>query len=240
MKDIRGSIEESGVDNVAIVFVHGFRTTFEASIQRTAQLAVDIEFHGPAFAFSWPSKANALLYGHDAATIKWSASHLADFLFLLRASGIDHVHLLAHSMGSQAVVAAAKAVGTNPEAPEIVTCVLAAPDIDRGEFLNESAAVVTASKNVTLYASNNDWCLQRSHDFNGAARAGDATAMICVSGIDSIDASAIDTDFLGHGYFADARPLLADISAVISGEPLPRFGIEPIAGTGAAAWRFVP
>ncbi|CAN0505933.1 unnamed protein product, partial [Phaeothamnion confervicola] len=40
----------------ALLFVHGFNTTFEAAIFRTAQIAYDLKFDGAPFLYSWPSK----------------------------------------------------------------------------------------------------------------------------------------------------------------------------------------
>src|SRR5262245_37856345 len=38
----------------ALVFVHGFNQTFEDATKRTAQIAYDLAFDGPAIAFTWP------------------------------------------------------------------------------------------------------------------------------------------------------------------------------------------
>ena len=41
-------------------------------------------------------------------------------------------------------------------------------------------------------------------------------ANICGSHDDSIDASAVATDFIGHDYFAEQLPLLNDLSLLLS------------------------
>ena len=51
----------------AFVFVHGFNTTFEAALFRTAQIAYDLKFDGAPFLYSWPSKGQLGLqdYSYD-------------------------------------------------------------------------------------------------------------------------------------------------------------------------------
>jgi esterase/lipase superfamily enzyme len=53
---------------------------------------------------------------------------------------------------------------------------------------------------ITLYASSKDDALKASKAAHGEPRAGDSDQMVIVDGVDSIDASAAATDFLGHGY----------------------------------------
>ena len=81
------------------------------------------------------------------------------------------------------------------------------------------------SGHVTLYESNNDKALKASRTIHGYPRAGEP--LLIIPGIDVIDASAIDTDFLGHSYFSDNWPLLSDIHAILHKDepPSSRFGL---------------
>jgi esterase/lipase superfamily enzyme len=47
------------------IFVHGFNTSFDDALYRTAQLAYDMEFDGVPYLFSWPSMASATEYLYD-------------------------------------------------------------------------------------------------------------------------------------------------------------------------------
>ena len=51
----------------ALVFVHGFNTSFEYALYRTAQIAYDIKFDGVPLLYSWPSMGSLTLhdYSHD-------------------------------------------------------------------------------------------------------------------------------------------------------------------------------
>ena len=42
----------------AFVFVHGFNVAFDDAVRRTAQMAYDLAFEGPAITFSWPSQGS--------------------------------------------------------------------------------------------------------------------------------------------------------------------------------------
>jgi esterase/lipase superfamily enzyme len=231
---------KSGADATALVFVHGFATTFESAVMRTAQFAYDLEFKGPAFAYSWTSAGVLSLsrYIFDTNNVEWTIPHLRDFLVLLQKSGVQAIHIIAHSMGSQAVVASAIELASHSEAPALPTVVLAAPDIDRAIFLSHAPALTRAANNVTLYASSNDVAMRISQKVNGSPRAGDSEDILIHEGIDSIDASSIDTDVTGHQYFAGARPLLTDINGVIAGQPLPRFGLERVTFGDSHFWKF--
>jgi esterase/lipase superfamily enzyme len=105
--------------------------------------------------------------------------------------------------------------------------VFAAPDINRLIF-NQGSFSTIKSERLTLYASNHDQALAASKLFHGYSRAGDANPEIDVlHGLDSIDASAVDTSLLGHSYIGESRSVLADLAALISSnsEPAKRFGV---------------
>jgi hypothetical protein len=47
-------VREAG-NSTALIFVHGFNTTFEDGIYRLAQIVWDMQFKGVPILFSWPS-----------------------------------------------------------------------------------------------------------------------------------------------------------------------------------------
>ena len=58
--------------------------------------------------------------------------------------------------------------------------------------------------------------LKASKLLHGNPRAGDAgEKMVIVEGIETIDASGIDTSFLSHSYFADTNSIISDIFDII-------------------------
>jgi hypothetical protein len=58
---------------------------------------------------------------------------------------------------------------------------------------------------------------------HGALRAGQKSAYLLVaSGIDTVDASAVRTDFLGHAYYAKSDSIIDDIQKILTSETPPR------------------
>ena len=60
---------------------------------------------------------------------------------------------------------------------------------------------------------------KRFHDFPRAGESGEN--LLTLPGVDTIDATAVDTSFLGHSYFADNRVLLHDMFDLIRYEAPP-------------------
>ena len=49
----------------ALVFVHGYDTSFDNALYRTAQIAYDLRFDGAPFLYSWPSGGAVVSYPYD-------------------------------------------------------------------------------------------------------------------------------------------------------------------------------
>lgn len=130
-------------------------------------------------------------------------------------------------MGNRAVCEALKNLSHDPQSQlQLSHLVLAAPDIDADTFAELAGTLQRLSKRVTLYESSNDRAIHASKRLHGNPRAGEP--LLVLPGLDTIDASAIDTDFLGHSYFSDNWPLLSDLHALISRDEAPgsRFGLQ--------------
>ena len=67
--------------------------------------------------------------------------------------------------------------------------------------------------------------------------------LVVVPGMDTIDATGIDTDMLGHSYFAEAGPVIDDITAVVcrAAAPAPpaRALTKTFFATGLYFWKFM-
>jgi esterase/lipase superfamily enzyme len=107
--------------------------------------------------------------------------------------------------------------------------IFAAPDVDSGIFQQAAQVLSAMCARVTLYASDSDKALKFSKAIHGYARAGEAGAGIVVAaGVDTIDASLVDTDFLGHSGFVTANPLMQDVYYLVQHghQPSERFGLD--------------
>ncbi len=203
-----------------ILFVHGYNVSFDDAALRTAQIAYDLRMDSvPAF-FSWASRAGVADYTVDENTALQSIPDFKKFLRAFAANSTDRIFLIAHSMGSRIVSQAlTEMISTEQQVVSKVTqLVLAAPDLDAVVFKEQ---IVPAFKKqnipVTLYASSKDKTLQASSKIHGCCRAGLGGSNIVISeGLESVDATAIDTGFLSHSYFAETRPLLTDLNLLLA------------------------
>jgi len=180
----------------------------------------------------------------DEATIDWSRPHLASFLSQIACrAGVSTLHVIAHSMGNRALI---KALGTLPlfnSTSFINQIVLAAPDIDSGEFVQIAASIQSSGKRTTLYASSNDKAIEISKQVHEYPRAGESGPdIVIVNGVDTIDASNVDTSFIGHSYFADKRTVLSDLYYVLSEgkPPSERYSLEEKTCPKGLYWAFRP
>ncbi|MCB9267285.1 MAG: alpha/beta fold hydrolase [Lewinellaceae bacterium] len=204
----------------ALVFIHGYNTSFDEAALRAAQVAYDVSFAGVPILYSWPSQGTLIGYWEDGENNAWSVPHLEYFLEeLAKQNCWEKIHIIAHSMGNRTLTKSLIALARkNPQKPLFGQVILAAPDVNAREFVQEIAPMIrqTAS-NVTLYASSKDKALALSKQFNHVPRAGEAGEnLVVVETIETVDASSIDTDFLGHTYFANTWLLIQDLYEVIN------------------------
>lgn len=203
-------------DRSCFVFIHGFNVTFENAAKRTAQIYYDLQFEGVPIFFSWPSRASIRHYFSDRNEIEFSRYMIKQFLIdVAQRSKADRIHVIAHSMGADATCRAIAELGDQGRIFDQI--ILAAPDIDRDVFRTQLAPrLIRTANRTTLYCSKNDWALLASKTFNDSPRAGDSSqgALVTV-GVDTVDASDIDTDLLGHSYYGDCMPILRDVQQLI-------------------------
>ncbi len=205
----------------SFLFIHGYNVSFADAARRTAQISYDLKFDGEPVFYSWPSKAEVTGYMADEVNIQWAQSNIKNFIVdYLTKSGAEEVFLVAHSMGNRGLTRAIIDVIT--EYPELKSkikeIILAAPDIDADVFKRDIAPKMVSliQKPITLYVSSDDLALDASKKIHGYPRAGDSSeGLMLVKGIETIDASGIDTSFLSHSYFADTSSIIQDIFNLI-------------------------
>lgn len=229
----------------ALVFIHGYNITFADAARRTAQLSYDLAFDGAPLFYSWPSQGNVPGYVIDANNSDWAVAHLTDVLAtLIERSGADNVYVIAHSLGTRALVDAVRDLGqTKPEARgKIREVILAAPDIDSEIFVRDIAPrIASAGTGITLYSSGNDKAMVASRNLHGYPRAGDASQGLALArGVDTIDATGAGTDFVGHAYYGDSASIIADMFEIIHNgkRPQQRRWLTPAGESSKRYWMF--
>lgn len=226
-----------------LLFVHGFNNDNADVFRRAAQLAYDAGFNGPVLAYDWASRAELAAYTADEATAERS---VPDFRrFLRRVADSTHarrIAIVAHSMGTRLVSYALRDLGDSASRFRIDQVIFAAADIDSATFVDQLAAPMTRnSHHLTLYASSRDRALKASADVvHRAPRVGGGPPSLVIirSGADYVDASAIDTDLIGHGYFAENKELLDDIFLILRhGFPAEDRNLRRLAAAGGAYYQ---
>lgn len=231
------SVVGSATEPAILVFVHGYNVTFVDAARRAAQLAVDLDYPGIPFLYSWPSVGRTLGYTHDETNITWTVPHLKQTLTMLSSSvGATAIDIISHSMGNRAMVEALCGITVHQALRHVV---MAAPDIDAGTFRELSAAFHGRAKSYTLYASSRDRALWFSKLMHGYPRAGESGEGLVVvpEAFDTVDSTCLDTSLLGHSYYGDNRSIVGDIFALLQhGSPPPRFGMSAMSQAGSPYW----
>jgi esterase/lipase superfamily enzyme len=209
-------------EKAALIYVHGYNVDFRDAARRCAQLAYDLKFSGVPMFFSWPSRAVTTAYAVDEATVEWSTPHLVQFLrAAVSSTGAERVYIIAHSMGVRATIKALEMLDRTDPAfiSKIKGVIFAAPDIDADVFALQILPAFRSLTQVTLYVSDDDEAIRASRFLHGYPRAGGVEKIAATPNIVTIDATGVDTSFMGHSYYASTRALLADIKEMISGVP---------------------
>lgn len=202
----------------ALLFIHGFNVPFDQAVRRTAQISFDLDFGGVALTFSWPSQGVLTGYIVDESNAEWAVPHLTKFLVdLQEKTDLDKIHVIAHSMGTRLLSYALAKARDEGFKLELNNVILAAPDIDADVFKEQILPKIRGSaQRLTMYASSGDSALQASQEIHGNTRLGLSGEQIMVlEGMDTVDASRIDTSLLGHSYYGSHKVVMEDILELI-------------------------
>lgn len=202
----------------ALLYMHGYNTSFEDAAIRTAQLAVDLGIDGIATFFSWPSWASAVEYVADISQADYSAQLFAEFVQTLRDAGIRRLDIVVHSMGNRVLAWAIERLAAGTDAV-FGSMYLAAADLDPDILRQRLPFYVTSARDITIYLSRFDKALGLSRHLQLVGRVGLAPPPTVVDGAWTIDASAVDDSFLGHGYYGDEPRVLTDLAAALRDVP---------------------
>jgi len=166
------------------VFVHGFNNTFDQAAVRTAQAWHMFGRVGVPIVYTWPAGAGGVTgYAYDRESGEFTVVHLKLLLLALASHpGVEKVHLIAHSRGTDVATTAVRELhaeirgamhtsilgaelGAPPENPRMTwevlkleTLVLAAPDMDLDVFIQRffGENLVRAANRVVVYFSRRD------------------------------------------------------------------------------------
>jgi esterase/lipase superfamily enzyme len=219
LDEVASVMDSGGNQADALVFVHGYNNSFTDATTRAAEIAYDAGFRGVTLTYDWASRNSLPKYTVDQETAERS---VPDFeRFLRRVTDSTHarrVDILSHSMGTRLVLYALRDLQNEQPGFRLSQIVFAASDVDSAIFVQQYADKVARTADlVTLYASSRDRAIRISSNVvHGARRLGSGPPSVVLhEGIDYVDASAIDTDLLGHGYYAENKELIDDIFLIL-------------------------
>lgn len=165
-----------------LLYVHGYRESFETTTKDAAQIARMTGFDGPVIAYSWPSQHDVLSYAVDETNMYHDVRNFREFLrTLAEQPWVREVVIVSHSLGARLVVPAIAYVdraAPSADSRNISNIILASPDIDRESFERDisdgvlTAAKVSRDRRITLYVSLGDKALAASRALHGYPRLG--------------------------------------------------------------------
>lgn len=166
-----------------LLYVHGYRETFETTSKDAAQIARMTGFDGPIVEYSWPSQGEVLKYAVDETNMYHDVRNFRDFLrSLADKPWVKEIVIVSHSLGARLVIPAIGAADRLSRRAErtgnISNIILASPDVDRETFERDIVEEVLApdrvalGRRITVYTSLKDKALALSRALHGYPRLG--------------------------------------------------------------------
>ncbi len=215
VSDLLGQAGGGGSD--VLIYVHGFKQTFETAALDAAHLSDGIRFRGQTMVFSWPSKAGLFDYSYDRDSAMWSRDDFERVLQgIVTPSGVGRVHIVAHSMGTMLALESLRQLhdryGDTVDG-RIGAVVFASPDIDMDVFSSAINRIGPLARKITVITATNDRALALSGQLaGGMKRVGAAEkAVIEQLGVRVVDASDSGWGIINHDLFlsnADVRRVI--------------------------------
>lgn len=258
-ENLAAALRASGQGDV-LLYIHGYNSNFAHSLETLGALWRATGRAAVPLAYSWPAgNPGAFGYFKDRESGEFTIFHLKETLRLLAGvPGLDRIHIIAHSRGSDVVTTAlrelvieSRAAGRDPrDVYRIENLILAAPDLDfsvvRQRLIAERFG--TAFGRITVYMNPSDGALGLAQMLMAGTRfgrlsfdeLGDRERAIFrqIRNVHFIDVSAV-TGASSHTYFRGNPEVLADMAAVIATDALPDDPTRNLIHEEANFWRLV-
>ena len=205
--EVSDLLAQAGGGQDVLIYVHGFKQTFETAALDAAHLSDGIKFHGQTMVFSWPSKAGLFDYAYDRESAMWSRDDFESVLHSIVATpSARRVHIVAHSMGTMLTLESLRQLYAkygDTVTVRIGSLVFAAPDIDMDVFSSAINRMGPLAGKITVITATNDRALALSGQIaGGMTRVGAAEkAAIERLGVRVIDASQAGWGIINHDLF---------------------------------------
>src|SRR5690606_15965330 len=164
-------------DGRALVFIHGYRTPFDGSVYRMAQIIHDSGYRGTPVLFSWASTGRTVDYIYDNNSATVARDGLEETLRMLRKAGATRIDIVAHSMGNWLTMETLRQLalaGERDLGGSLGDIILASPDIDLDVFKSQLRRIGPLRQPLFVIVSRDDRALLASSIIAGnRPRVGD-------------------------------------------------------------------
>src|SRR5690606_24968467 len=161
----------------AMIFIHGYNTSFDSAVYRATQIAHDSGYPGTPVLFSWASGGTTKDYVYDRESASVARDQLEVTLRILAQSGARRIDIVAHSMGTWVTMETLRQLaitGDRDLSGKLGDVVLASPDIDVDVFRSQMRRYGKPDKPFILLLSDDDRALKLSGLLAGSRpRVGD-------------------------------------------------------------------
>lgn len=249
-----------------LLYVHGYRESFETTSKDAAQIARMTGFDGPVVEYSWPSQHNLLGYAVDETNMYHDVRNFRDFLkTMAEQAWVKEIVIVSHSLGARLVIPAVSYVdraSSSADSSNISNIILASPDIDRETFERDieeevlAARRVARDRRITVYVSHEDKALAASRTLHGYPRLGSPYCFdpfeaadleakglpircyaAAVPGLTIVDTTDVSRGSTGHSNFLRSAVACRDFVDVVAGK---RSRPERVATPWAHVFRLAP
>lgn len=222
----------------AVIFVHGFNSTFAEGAYRLAQLGHDIGIDSTLVHYSWPSIAHPLGYAYDRDSALFARDGLEQLLGEVEAAGADRMIVVAHSMGAALTMETLRQIAIRNDRGllgRIAGVVLMSPDIDVDVFRAQALRIGKLPQPFLIFTSKKDRALALSARLTGQRnRLGNVTDVAEISDlkVTLLDTTAFSTG-AGHFDAGNSPGLLSilgrmrEVDTALSGGQTGRTGLLP-------------
>lgn len=209
----------------AMIFIHGYNTSFDSAVYRATQIAHDSGYPGTPVLFSWASGGSTKDYVYDRESASVARDQLEVTLRVLAQSGARRIDIVAHSMGTWVTMEALRQLaltGNRNLGGKLGDVVLASPDIDVDVFRSQMRRYGKPDRPFFLMTSTDDRALKLSGLIAGnKQRVGDYSnaADLADLGVIVVDVSnEKSADRLNHTKFADNPALVTLLGQRLRGD----------------------
>jgi esterase/lipase superfamily enzyme len=229
------------------LYIHGYGTPIHDAVNAYGHFIHKTRFDQIStipVLFIWPSRGKIIPYLKDTDTAQVSEAALTQLIDLLSTARTSTIDILAHSHGTKLAMRSLitpSDSANRAQAASIRNLIFVAPDIANGFFNARFVNAKKRARHITVYFSRGDAALTVAGWFQ-TARLGKIPDLpkAAVEDTDFVDASSLNSDWLGHSYHICCAEMHEDIRGLLDGVPAQKRRLLVQQGGDARMWRLLP